>query len=296
MHSTAHMSSQQSQVQRRRFPRYSLQVPLDLMTLRSGIPFTIPGRSLDVGEGGLAAVIAGELRPGESVGVELRLPFTAEPIQAKAVVRHHGFLRCGLEFLSMPPEQYGTLHTWAVITGSSQQTQKVEVSPVERIRNPAIGHETNKQPSAPLRRSRSPRHKLLGLVLAGLVVIVAAAFAWWSWPSVLHPSEKNISEQDAWSTSRLKVPSSTMERNLLHRVEPTYPQEALESKLEGVVLLDTIVGQDGAVKQVRPIMGSDVLARSAMEAVKWWRFQPYQVNGQPLEVETTVEVDFRLKE
>src|SRR5678816_2651388 len=75
---------------RRRFGRFAVAVPVDVVVLRSGVPSTIPGRSVDVGEGGVSAVLAGELQPGEAIGISLQLPFVLEPVQAKAVVRHHG--------------------------------------------------------------------------------------------------------------------------------------------------------------------------------------------------------------
>jgi len=59
----------------------------------------IPGRSLDLGEGGLAAILAGAVYPGDSVAVEFLLPEMGLGLHAKAVVRHHADLRCGLEFL-----------------------------------------------------------------------------------------------------------------------------------------------------------------------------------------------------
>ena len=74
---------------RRRFGRFAVAVPVDVVVLRSGVPSTIPGRSVDVGEGGVSAVLAGELQPGEAIGISLQLPFVLEPVQAKAVVRHH---------------------------------------------------------------------------------------------------------------------------------------------------------------------------------------------------------------
>ena len=60
------------QPSRRRALRYRVQAPLDVSVLRSGIPDTLPGRSVNLGEGGVAAVLAGELLPGEAVGVEIR--------------------------------------------------------------------------------------------------------------------------------------------------------------------------------------------------------------------------------
>ena len=59
---------------RRVFPRYPINLPLDLIALRSGVPENLPGRCTDISEAGVGAVVAGELATGQQVAVELRLP------------------------------------------------------------------------------------------------------------------------------------------------------------------------------------------------------------------------------
>src|ERR1700758_4452674 len=98
---------------RRRRLRCRLQAPLDVTVLRSGIPDTLPGRSVNLGEGGIAAVLAGELLPGETVGVEILLPLTDDPLRARALVRHHDKLRSGLEFVGLSREQQAAIRDWA---------------------------------------------------------------------------------------------------------------------------------------------------------------------------------------
>ncbi len=84
-----------------------------------------------------------------------------------------------------------------------------------------------------------------------------------------------------------------MEKLLIHRVEPVYPAEARRANIQGVIALDIVVGRDGAVASMRALNGPDVLARAAMDALRWWRFEPYRVNGEPAVVETTVAVEFK---
>src|SRR5580658_10229672 len=84
---------------RRRVPRFQVRAPLDVTILRSGIPDTVPGRSLNLCERGIAAVFAGELVPGEAVGVEVQLPLAQDSFRTRAVVRYQNRLRCGLEFV-----------------------------------------------------------------------------------------------------------------------------------------------------------------------------------------------------
>ena len=104
MSASGHPASGLSGV-RRRIPRYPVAIPVDITVLRSGAPASIPGRSLDIGEGGVAAVLAAELQPGEWVAVELQLPNAGHSLQTKAVVRHHNQLRCGFEFLGLSGDQ-----------------------------------------------------------------------------------------------------------------------------------------------------------------------------------------------
>src|SRR5882724_9228161 len=98
---------------RRRVPRFQLQAPLDVTVLRSGVPDTVPGRSVNVCERGIAAMMAGELLPGEAVGVEVRLPMAAESLRARAMVRYQDKLRCGLEFVGLSAEQRASIRDWA---------------------------------------------------------------------------------------------------------------------------------------------------------------------------------------
>jgi protein TonB len=84
-----------------------------------------------------------------------------------------------------------------------------------------------------------------------------------------------------------------MEKLLVHRVEPVYPAEARKEGLEGTIALDIVVGRDGAVLRMHALNGPDVLAGAAMDALRWWKFEPYRINGEPAVVETTVAVEFK---
>jgi protein TonB len=84
-----------------------------------------------------------------------------------------------------------------------------------------------------------------------------------------------------------------MEGRVRHRVDPDYPEAARPEKLRGVIVLDVVVGRDGSVVDVHAQNGPEVLARAAMDAMRWWKFEPYRVDGQPLVVETTVAMEFK---
>src|ERR1700687_5343029 len=96
----------------RRLPRFPLAVPVDVTVLQSGIPYSIPGRSISIGQRGLGVVLAGELHPGDSVGLEFHLPDTSGRLRLKAVVRYQALLNCGLEFLNLTSEQQTLIERW----------------------------------------------------------------------------------------------------------------------------------------------------------------------------------------
>ena len=122
----------------------------------------------------------------------------------------------------------------------------------------------------------------------------AAGVLWWRWNRAWEELEAGLKAQTASAEkAQAQVPAEVMEKLLVHRVEPVYPPAARQQKLEGVIALDIVVGRDGSVVSMHPLNGPDVLARAAMDALRWWKFEPYRVNGEPAVVETTVAVEFK---
>ena len=93
---------------------------------------------------------------------------------------------------------------------------------------------------------------------------------------------------------RISVHGTVQAAKLIHRVMPEYPAEAKAARLEGDVLLHAIVGKDGSVQDLGLIEGHCWLARSALDAVKQWKYSPTLLEGQPVEVATTITVKFTL--
>ena len=81
---------------------------------------------------------------------------------------------------------------------------------------------------------------------------------------------------------------------LLHRVEPQYPPIAKMAHISGTVHLRAIIAKDGTVRELEVVDGNPLLARAALVAVQAWRYRPTQLNGEPVEVETYVTVNFIL--
>jgi TonB family protein len=90
------------------------------------------------------------------------------------------------------------------------------------------------------------------------------------------------------------VPEETTKQLLLNQVPPSYPEEAVRVGLQGTVVLQAIIARDGSVRDVTLVRGPFVLARAAVEAVRQWQYKPYILNGQPVEAQTFVTVNFRL--
>jgi TonB family protein len=79
---------------------------------------------------------------------------------------------------------------------------------------------------------------------------------------------------------------------LLHTVDPVYPPEGLAQKLHGVVVLQALIGRDGSVEDLKIVRGYFILGRAAVAAVKQWRFQPYNLNGQAAATQTVITINF----
>ena len=91
------------------------------------------------------------------------------------------------------------------------------------------------------------------------------------------------------------VPVSHISEGLLiHKVTPEYPEIAKMAHQQGTVVLHAIIGRDGAIQQLQAVSGPPLLVPAAVRAVQQWRYRPYILNGQPVEVETQITVNFRL--
>jgi protein TonB len=88
--------------------------------------------------------------------------------------------------------------------------------------------------------------------------------------------------------------SHMMEGNLIHRVQPDYPQLARQARIQGIVVLRAIINRDGRIENLQVVSGHPMLVPAAIEAVRQWRYRPYLLNDQPVEVETQVTVNFTL--
>lgn len=87
--------------------------------------------------------------------------------------------------------------------------------------------------------------------------------------------------------------SHLSEAQLVHRVEPVYPHMAVLANMQGEVKLHAVIAKDGTIQSLSVTSGSPILAQAALDAVRQWRYRPYILNGQVVEVETFITVNFR---
>jgi TonB family protein len=81
---------------------------------------------------------------------------------------------------------------------------------------------------------------------------------------------------------------------LLNLVEPVYPAEAVQQKIEGTVKLHAVIGTDGAIESLAQVSGPQVLVNASMSAVRNWKYSPTRMNGQPIETQEDISFVFRL--
>ena len=91
------------------------------------------------------------------------------------------------------------------------------------------------------------------------------------------------------------LPPSVLEQGVvLSRVQPLYPQRAIQSRIQGTVHLNAVITASGTLEELHVLSGHPWLAQAALDAVRQWRFHPYVLNGRPIEVQTEVIVNFSL--
>lgn len=84
------------------------------------------------------------------------------------------------------------------------------------------------------------------------------------------------------------------EGDLIRKVQPTYPPLARSARIQGTVVLQAVISKEGAIENLKVVTGHPMLAPAAIEAVRQWRYRPYVLNNDPVEVETQITVKFSL--
>lgn len=95
---------------------------------------------------------------------------------------------------------------------------------------------------------------------------------------------------------RIQQGGNVQEARLVHRVIPAYPPLARQTRIEGKVVFTAVIGTDGSILQLKMASGHPLLAAAAADAVRQWRYRPTLLNGEPVEVVTVIEVNFKLNQ
>jgi protein TonB len=109
------------------------------------------------------------------------------------------------------------------------------------------------------------------------------------------PPPPPVAKKDP-TPQRIKVGGNVQGAMVLHKTSPVYPQLAKSARVSGVVHLAAIISKDGTIQELHSLGGPALLIQAAMDAVKTWTYRPTMLNGEPVQVETTIDVNFTLNQ
>jgi protein TonB len=107
---------------------------------------------------------------------------------------------------------------------------------------------------------------------------------------------RQMSLPSAQASGAQRIGSNVMAANLIHKVAPEYPDLAKQARIQGVVRFSVMIGKDGSVESLNLVSGHPLLVDAAKTAVQQWQYKPTLLNGEPVRVATTVDVNFNLQE
>lgn len=110
----------------------------------------------------------------------------------------------------------------------------------------------------------------------------------------LHVHVAAAVEETAKTAAAIDVPPGKMVENLWHKVAPVYPPEAKKAHIQGTVVLKARIGKDGTITHLEVVSGPNKLRQPSLDAVKQWTYKPYLLNGEPVEVETKINIIYTL--
>jgi protein TonB len=154
---------------------------------------------------------------------------------------------------------------------------------------PAPVHKTQEAPPPPVSTTDGAVGGVPGGVIGGIPGETLSEA-----PDSTRSAPVPVKTFDPPPVKRIHVASRVVEANLIHDVAPQYPPEAGRARIEGTVVLLAVIGTDGSVKDVRVENGLPILAQAAIDAVRQWRYKPYMIDGEPVEVDSRITINFTL--
>ncbi|HEX7424055.1 MAG TPA: TonB family protein [Terriglobales bacterium] len=206
-----------------------------------------------------------------------------------------------IEVFSRRPYAFGMRDLQALQDLAEQFTANLQLS--AESANANTGHESPgvSVASGPLGGERNQGHfagmRKFGLYTLAVIACVLIGF-YWAWKP-LDPMTNPAKGQVTLISTVPAVParlslSQVVEGTLLHRVDPTYPMDALRQGIQGQVVLQVRISKDGLVYGAKAIRGEPILSQAAVEAVRQWRFSPYRMNNKPFDVAAQITFKFSL--
>lgn len=110
------------------------------------------------------------------------------------------------------------------------------------------------------------------------------------------PPRENTSLPKPDSTGRIRVGGMVQAASMLNAVKPVYPVDLQQQGIQGTVKFEAVVSRQGTIGELKLIGGPPPLVQAALDAVRQWRYRPTQLNGEPVETVTTIDVNFQLKD
>ncbi len=98
------------------------------------------------------------------------------------------------------------------------------------------------------------------------------------------------------TAKKVRISTGVAQGLLIRLVKPQYPALARQARIQGTVVLQAVIGKDGTVQNLRVLSGHPMLTAAAIDAVKQWQYKPFYLNGEPVEVDTQINVNFTLSE
>lgn len=105
----------------------------------------------------------------------------------------------------------------------------------------------------------------------------------------------NVSDQEQNKPLRVRVSQGVLQGALIHQVQPIYPSEARRDHIQGTVVIKALIGKDGHIKDLQVLSGPKELVAAATGAVEQWRYRPWVIKGDVVEVETVITANFNLR-
>ena len=110
------------------------------------------------------------------------------------------------------------------------------------------------------------------------------------------PVERMVPDVTAGAPSQIRVGGDVSQNNLSVKVNPVYPPMAKQARVQGTIRFEVVIAKDGTIRNLHLVSGPPLLVQSAIEAVRQWVYKPTLLNGNPVEVITTIDVNYTLSE